>query len=233
MYALVELHDDNYQELANRTWHDNKLTYAELHGYKTFCRTDNFVPNSGLGYQKIHYIKELLETNPDVEWFWWTGTDTMITNFATRIEDRILGDYHFIISVDVNGINADSFLIRNTPEGRAYIDHLLELEEECSKHWDGEQRAIAVSLGLPVTAQTRFWDGIEICERWRDHVKLMPQRYMNSFNYQLYGNTYTDHRDSLGWDGNWQLGDWLIHWPAIPLNYRLELANFYKEHIII
>jgi hypothetical protein len=232
MYALVELHDDKYQELADKTWHDNKLLYAEMHGYKTFCRTDNFVPNAGIGYQKIHFIKELLATNPDVEWFWWTGTDTMITNFATRIQDRILGDYHFIVSVDVNGINADSFLVRNTPEGRAYIDHLLELEEECSKHWDAEQRAMAVSLGLPITAQTRFWDGIEICKRWRDHVKLMPQRYMNSFNYQLYGNTYTDHRDSLGWDGNWQLGDWLIHWPAIPLNYRLELANFYKEHII-
>jgi hypothetical protein len=203
-----------------------------MHGYKVFCRTDNFVPGVGIGYQKIHFIKELMVTNPDVEWFWWTGTDTMITNFATRIEDRILSDYHFIVSVDVNGINADSFLVRNTTEGRAYIDHLLELEAECSKHWDAEQRAMAVSLGLPVTAEKRFWDGIGICERWRDHVKLMPQRYMNSFNYQLYGNTYTDHRDSLGWDGNWQLGDWLIHWPAIPLNYRLELANFYKEHII-
>jgi hypothetical protein len=232
MYALVELHDDKYQQLADKTWHDNKLLYAEMHGYKVFCRTDNFVPGVGIGYQKIHFIKELMVTNPDVEWFWWTGTDTMITNFATRIEDRILSDYHFIVSVDVNGINADSFLVRNTTEGRAYIDHLLELEAECSKHWDAEQRAMAVSLGLPVTAEKRFWDGIEICERWRDHVKLMPQRYMNSFNYQLYGNTYTDHRDSLGWDGNWQLGDWLIHWPAIPLNYRLELANFYKEHII-
>jgi hypothetical protein len=232
MYALVELHDDKYQPLADLTWNQNKLEYAQLHGYKTFCRTDNFVPNVGMGYQKIHYIKELLETNPDIEWFWWTGTDTMITNFATRIEDRILNAYHFICSVDVNGINADSFLIRNTPKGREYIDRLLELEPECSKHWDAEQRAIAVSLGLPVTAEKRFWDDIEICKEWQEYVKLMPQRYMNSFNYQLYGNTYTDHRDSFGWDGNWQLGDWLIHWPAIPLNYRLDLAAFYSEHII-
>ena len=106
MYALVELHDANYQPLADRTWIKNKLIYAELHGYKTFCRTDNFIPDVGIGYQKIYYIKELLETNPDVEWFWWTGTDTMITNFGTRIEDRIDNRYHFITTVDVNGINA-------------------------------------------------------------------------------------------------------------------------------
>ena len=232
MYALVELHDANYQPLADLTWHQNKLEYAKMHGYKTFCRTDNFVPGSGVGYQKIHFIKELLATRPDVEWFWWTGTDTMITNFATRIEDRILSAYHFIVCLDVNGINADSFLVRNSPEGRAYIDHLLALEEECNKHWDVEQRAVAISLGLPVTADQR-WNtpGANVVnEQYRNIVKLMPQRYMNSFNYQLYD--YKDTHDRMGMDGNWAVGDWLIHWPAIQLPNRIQLFNFYKDYII-
>ena len=59
----------------------------------------------------------------------------------------------------------------------------------------------------------------------------MPQRYMNSFNYMLYPQ-YTVTRDKLDFDGNWQLGDWLIHWPATPLDYRIQLANYYKEYII-
>lgn len=232
MYALVELHDANYQALADVTWIDNKLKYAELHGYKTFCRTDNFVPNVGIGYQKIYYIKELMETNPDVEWFWWTGTDTMITNFGTRIQDRIDNRYHAIFTVDVNGINADSFLIRNTPEGRKIINGVLALEQESSKHWDVEQRAISNLLGFPGTSEAGwpFGDDLKITNEYADIVKLVPQRYMNSFNYALYH--YTDHRDKLGWDGNWQLGDWLIHWPATPLDYRLQLYQFYKEHII-
>lgn len=234
MYALVELHDANYQPLADCTWEDNKKSYAQLHGYKTFCKTDNFVPDVGLGYQKIHYVKELLATNPDVEWFWWTGTDTMITNFATRIEDRVLSAYHFIVCADVNGINADSFLVRNSPEGRAYIDHLLALEAECSKHWDVEQRAIATTLGWPATGE-KGWPvpaDLKVCDQYKDIVKVMPQRYMNSFNYQLYGGMYPDPKDKLGFDGNWQLGDWLIHWPAVDVNYRIELYKFYKEYII-
>jgi hypothetical protein len=28
------------------------------------------------------------------------------------------------------------------------------------------------------------------------------------------------------------LGDWLIHWPACDVNYRIQLYNFYKEYII-
>ena len=232
MYALVELHTTNYQPLADATWIDNKLKYAELHGYNTFCRTDNFVPDVGVGYQKIYYIKELMETNPDIKWFWWTGTDTMITNFGTRIEDRIDNRYHAIFTVDVNGINADSFLIRNTPEGRKIIDSVLALEQESSKYWDVEQRAISTLLGFPGTSEAGwpFGDDLKITNEYADTVKLVPQRYMNSFNYSLYH--YTDHRDKLGWDGNWQLGDWLIHWPATQLEYRLQLYQFYKEYII-
>jgi hypothetical protein len=64
----------------------------------------------------------------------------------------------------------------------------------------------------------------------KDIVKIMPQRYMNSYNYQLYN--YTDHRDPAGWNGNWQVGDWLVHWPATTLEYRLQLAEFYKQYII-
>jgi hypothetical protein len=54
---------------------------------------------------------------------------------------------------------------------------------------------------------------------------------MNSFNYMLYPQ-YTVPRDKLDFDGNWQLGDWLIHWPACDVNYRIQLYNFYKEYII-
>jgi hypothetical protein len=232
MYALVELHDANYQPLADLTWVENKLEYAKIHGYKAFCRMDNFVPNVGIGYQKIYYIKELLENNPEIEWFWWTGTDTMITNFGTRIEDRIDTRYHFIVAVDKNGINADSFLIRNTPEGQKLFNEVLSLEEASSKFWDVEQRAISNLFGFPGTGEAGWPEGndLKVTNEYKDIVKLVPQRYMNAFNYQLYH--YTDHRDKLGWDGNWQIGDWLIHWPATSLEYRSQLYDFYKEYII-
>jgi len=232
MYALVELHDDKYEPLAQLTWNQNKVPYAELHGYKYFCRTDNFHEGSSIGYQKIWFIKDLMIDHTEIEWFWWTGTDTMITNFGTRIQDRIDTSKHFMICVDVNGINADSFLIRNTEQGRKFINDILTIELEASKHWDSEQRAFATLLGLPITGQyvNTAIDKFQIKNEWKDYVKLLPQRYMNSFNYRLYH--YKDHRDSLGWDGNWQVGDWLIHWPATSLDVRIQLAKHYSKEII-
>jgi len=233
MYGLIEFHYANYKPLAELTWTQNKVVYANLHGYKTFCKNDNFKEGSKIGFQKLWAVKDIMENNRDVDWFWVTGTDAMVTNFATRIEDRINNKYHFIISVDVNGLNADSFLVRNTPEGRGLIDKMLAVEEECSKHWDIEQRAMAVVMGLPVTADPawKLMNGnIQLNDATKDIVKVMPQRFMNSFNYQFYH--YKDHRDTLGWNGNWQVGDWLIHWPATTYESRLHLAEFYKQYII-
>ena len=232
MYALVELHDEKYQPLADLTWNLNKVVYSNRHGYRYFCKTDNLKEGTAMGYQKIWYLKELMNDHPEIEWFWWTGTDTMIMNFSTRLEDRTNNAYHFIACVDINGINADSFLIRNTLEGREFIDSVLSFETECSKEWDCEQRGIANVLGLPYTAQYIgvHPDKFQITNKWKDLVKLFPQRYMNGYNYKLYH--YTDHRDLFGYDGNWNFGDWLIHWPAISLENRINLYHQYKGYVI-
>jgi len=236
MYALITHHDKGYKPLADVTWNGNKLLYAQQHGYATHARTENFTTQrpDGLmtGFEKIYLAKETLEAHPEYEWIWWTGTDTLIMNFSTRMEDRVNNAYHFIISVDINGINADSFLVRNTPEGRGFLDDVLANKEEASKFWDTEQRAIAMTIGLPGTGDP--WpaaDQIVIKEQYKNVVKLMPQRYMNGFNYELYP-VYSHHRDKLDFDGNWQFGDWLIHWPATGLEHRLHLADFYKDYII-
>jgi hypothetical protein len=236
-YALITHHDPGYQKLADVTWHENKTAYAARHGYAMHARTDNFhtlLPNGLMtGFEKIQLARQTLEEHPEYEWIWWTGTDTMITNFSTRIEDRVNNAYHFIVCVDVNGINDDSFLVRNSPEGKAFLDDVLAGQEEGLKFWDGEQRVIANLLGFPGTGEAGwpYGDQVQVNDKYKNIVKVMPQRYMNSFNYLLYPQ-YNPPRDKLDFDGNWQLGDWLIHWPACDVNYRLELAKFYKEYII-
>ena len=234
MYALISLHDEKYQPLGDLTWDQNKLVYAQRHGYAAHLKTDNFIGDiKAIGFEKIHFAKQILEEHPEYEWIWWTGTDTMITNFSTRIEDRVNNAYHFIVCVDINGINADSFLVRNTPEGRGFLDDVLAIQDQAMQYWDTEQWAIANLLGFPGTSLPGwpYGDALQITNKYKDIVKLMPQRYMNSFNYMLYPQ-YKVTRDKLDFDGNWQLGDWLIHWPATPLDYRIQLANFYKEYII-
>jgi len=238
MYAIFTHHNAAYQELADMTWHQNKLIYAKKHGYATHVQTDNFVTANGkvpmTGFEKVYQAKVILEEHPEYEWIWWTGTDSLITNMNVRLEDRVLNQYHFIVSTDVNGINADSFLLRNSPEGRKFLDDWLAMEEECSTFWDTEQRAIALMLGLPVTADPSWAPPgpFEVCEQYQSIVKVVPQRYLNSYNYNVYGNEYPDQRDKSGVNGNWSFGDWLIHWPGTPMHMRLELAKFYIAHVM-
>lgn len=237
MFALITHHDPGYQKLADVTWHQNKAEYCRKHGYDAIARTDNFVtraPNGLMtGFEKIHLALDILEKNSQYEWIWWTGTDTMITNMSTRLEDRCNNAYHFIVCVDINGINADSFLVRNTEEGRSFLRDILSKEEEYLKFWDTEQRAIANLLGFPGTSEAGWPYGkqLQILNKYKDIVKVMPQRYMNSFNYQLYPQ-YKVPRDKLDFDGNWQIGDWLIHWPAVNLDGRIQLAQIYNQYII-
>jgi hypothetical protein len=137
-----------------------------------------------------------------------------------------------MICVDVNGLNADSFLIRNTSEGREILDSIIALEPECSKFWDTEQRAMAMIMGVPVPNETPWPISpyVTLNKKYESIIKILPQRFMNSFNYKLYH--YTDQRDKLGIDGNWNIGDWLIHWPATQLELRLQLAEFYNKYIL-
>lgn len=228
MYALFTQHDEAYAPLSSLTWDQNKMIYAKRHGYATHVLTDKFVN----GFQKIHMAKNILENNPNYKWIWWTGADSLITNMKIKIEDRVMDQYHFLISVDNNGLNADSLLIRNSPEGRAIIDDILSKEAECSQYWDSEQKALGYTLGVPLTHTWTTFGPITIGEKWRGKAKIVPQKYFNSYDYKFYGDLMPDHRDRLGVIGHWSYGDWLIHWPAITLYSRIDLANFYSQYII-
>jgi hypothetical protein len=240
MHAIMSFNNELYQPLADITWHQNKKIYAKLYSYETFYRNDNFRLNSNIGYQKIYDIKDIMETRPDIEWIWVTGADSLITNFSIKIEDKIDNRYHFMISVDYNNINSDSFLIRNTPEGKSLIDYLIQVEEAACKEWDTDQRALAWALGIPTSGNV--WPNIPyypVSDRFKNIAKIYPQTYMNSYNYDLYIrymkslNPAAEDYDVFGYRGNWKKGDWLIHWPGISLEERIVLANIYIHRVIL
>jgi hypothetical protein len=213
MQALITIYDEKYKPLADLTWTKNKVEYAKQHGYEALAKTDQFVPDIKLGFQKIWWLKDLMVSRPDIEWFWWTGCDSMITNFDIEIEDRIDNDYHFIVASDCNGLNSDSFLIRNTPEGRGFIDHLQSIEPRLRDHKWEDQQAI-----------------IESVDQFKDIVKIVPQKDLNAYPTAVYNNQ--SHLDLFGNDGTWRPGDLLIHWPGLSLERRIWLANFYRDYII-
>lgn len=74
--------------------------------------------------------------------------------------------------------------------------------------------------------------------QWQEIIATLPQRRMNSYDYTLYLEMYPDMpgvkaaKDIFGNDGQWKVGDFLIHWPGLPLKQRLGLAAHYLTQVV-
>jgi hypothetical protein len=215
--CVTSINYENYTTLSNLTW-PNKVAYAISHGYSSFHKKDGFLGgNIVLGFEKIHYIKVLLETT-DYDWILFVGCDTLITNFNISIESIIEAhavdaETCFIVCQDVNGINMDVFLVKNSPEGKQLMNTIWDSHIIFNTRWCYEQQW--------------FWDNANNYSSW---IKQISQRVMNSYEYSLYRNH--GHIDKTGQDGRWQTGDFLIHWAGIELPKRIELFKKYQQLII-
>jgi hypothetical protein len=218
--AIVSCHNQSYIPLANLTWDKNKKLYAERHGYSAECKLwEN--RNNPPGWEKMLHVKELFsDPTKNISWAWVTGCDSLITNFDTPITSIIDEAYHFIISADINELNADSFLIKNSPEGNEYLDFLL------SKMKD------PVFMNQPPIGHGRFEQGamVDTYEQWKHIIKVVPQRTFNSYDYS-YLAWQPPQIDKTGAHGNWMQGDLLIHLPAMTLPRRIKYVEHYMNCI--
>ena len=208
-FALVTAHTANYQPLADITWDQNKKLYAELHGYDAIAKTDGYrYPLRDISYERTELIIKLLESGR-YDWIHACGCDTMITNFTIRLEDIADNDYDFVIATDCYNLNNDSMLIRNAPASIAWLRHVVSLREQ-----------YATAKWLDQSAM------IDTVDMMGDRIKIVAQRELNSYNYDLYPmEPHIYKKDMLGNDGQWQPGDFLIHWPAVPVPQRITMAQ--------
>jgi hypothetical protein len=134
----------------------------------------------------------------------------MITNFDISLESLVDDNFDFVIAVDCYNINNDSFLARATPNTIQWLRNIVSLREAYSDAKWLDQSAM-----------------IDTIDMMKDRIKIVPQRTMNSYNYDLYPGLvpHIYKKDLFGNDGQWQSGDFLIHWPAVPLEKRIELAQ--------
>jgi hypothetical protein len=137
----------------------------------------------------------------------------MITNFDIELRDLVSPYEFFIIGSDVHNLNADSFFIRNC---QTSINFFTEIFNDRNKYVD-EQQAFHML-------------------HQKYNFKVIPQKFINSYDYTLYTslepfnkNGYQPECESgldiFGQLGQWTPGDFLIHWPGITLDKRIELAR--------
>jgi len=215
--ALACAWDNSYAPLANITWEQNKKVYAERYGY--LAESKIWQPSRiSPGWQKMIHIKELFDDrSKNIEWVWATGCDSMITNFDINIKSIIDDNYHFIIGADINSINADSFLIRNSQEGNLYLNMILSKINEPRYNIQPTQFEQQVMM--------------ETQEEWKHIIKVVPQRVFNSYDYS-YLPWPSPQMDKTGNHGNWMQGDFVIQWPAMTLQRRIKYAEHYSNCVM-
>lgn len=215
---ITSLNYDNYNTLSAITWEHNKVLYAERHGYSHFRQTEDKMLKNGLvlGFEKIYYIWKLLETN-EYDYIWFVGCDTLIMNFNKRVEDVIAfadKNESFIVATDCNGINMDSFIVKNTDDGKRLLKECYDSHERLNSVWCYEQQW--------------FWDNKDA---YKDVIKIVPQKTFNSYYSKiLYPNQ--SHFDTLGTSSDFSRGDFLLHFAGIQLEKRIKLTKHFSQQII-
>jgi hypothetical protein len=208
--AIVSMFNEKHADLAAYSW-TNKEQYAAKHNYKAIAKTSNF-SREQIHFDKFSHILDVLNSDSNIDWVWWLDNDAMITNFDQRLEDLIDDDYHVIMGVDIASINTGSFLVRNSMQARQWLEFLLSKKGEYKNDtkWF-EQQAV-----------------IDFYPKFQDIFKVIPQRLINSYDYQMYG---VSPEDLLGYSGQWLPGDFVIHWPGLNNQVRIQLAQKFQTHL--
>lgn len=221
IFAILSLCTENYQALANLTW-PNKVEYARQYKYNFLCKNNDFTLKHASG-EKLLFIKKYLTENPNTQWVWWLDIDTLITNFHIKIEDRIDDNYDFIITKDINGINAGSFFIKNSPAGNELLDWMIDVYPIFEKQtgFFAEQTAMEAAMHI---------------EKFKKITKFVSQKSINSYHDSLNPvyNILSNQWVRLGPDAIWERGDFVVHFPGTTMEQRLTqlVPHYYRTGII-
>ncbi len=199
-YAEVGLITDKAREDYCANWRALGRDYTHRAVVGDYCALP-------FGFQRMKLIRDILDEPNAPDLVFWQGCDTIITNPNVAVEDITEGrhtrDYHFYVTYDVHGINADSFLIRNTPWARQWLDFILSKEPEYRNDCWSEQRVIQ-----------HHWQD----ERWLYRILTLPQSVANSY---LYVPLYQPWPQDT--PGQFKRGDYLLHLPGCDKTKRLDI----------
>jgi hypothetical protein len=213
--AIASMHDANYAWLSPYTWDLNGLAYAQEWGYMTTLVDPGH--NMPPGFAKINHMLQFGLDNPHVEWIFWKDCDSLLTNFSIQLEDIADPKYHVLLTSFWNGINAGMMMVRNSPQGQGWLKMIMDnMPQYQFSHWLEQQVMI------------------DKMEEYKDIVKLVPQRTFNAacFSDGCHGDAPPNPVDLLGTDGQWQQGDFAMHWPGQANQLRASLVNKYFPLII-
>lgn len=189
--AVYIYYTPSWQELADLTLpvvHD----YCAKHNYKPFIHESKH--NDSWADRKMYGIRIFFELWQDYDFIWVLDCDTLITNHSIPFTQLVDYEHDIFITQDVNGINAGSWIIRNTPESLKFVETIID-------NFDAPHEQILMN---------RYLDMVK--------VKYLPHPSINSYKYELY-----DYGEKSHSEGQWEPGDLLLHLPGLSLEKRIEI----------
>lgn len=190
------------------------------------------VVGGGLYWQKITAVKSTLDEMVEgsqlrrYAWVMWLDADIIITHKARSLTEVLQQaidsaaqasheSTHVILSSDASGpVNAGAFLIRNSPEGRAFIDTVAAMHPLFKDIPLQDQPAMTAAAFINETQPN------QPCRiAVHPHMVIAPQRIFNSF--VNLGPRYKIHPENVAW----QLGDFAAHYAGVNVFRRALLMQ--------
>lgn len=198
--CVLILYTELWQPMADIVL-PNIRAYCDKHGYDyQFMQYPEPYP-SNFGFNKLIEILDLFKLQRhDV--IWSLDLDATITNHNIKVEQFLDDEHDFFITRDVNGINAGSFLVRNTAWAKEFMEYLVGFKDVTNCEQD------AIDLYM--------------VDNECDKIKVLEHPSINSYNYEL----YPEHGETRKREeGHWHDGDFVLHLPGIGVAKRLEILS--------
>jgi len=208
--AITTHYGESYQPLADIVLPNTKY-YSALHGYSFFVNKCQTTKNGMYGFIKTKDARKLLD---EFDVVMWIECDAMIMNHNIKIESFLDEEHDVYLTRDVNGENSAVAIFKATQFSKDLLDHIQSKEAE-------------------------LWDEQAVFENYKsDKIHCLPHPSINSYLYELYGESYGKIGEPLPHkptheEGNFEVGDFILHCPGMTLDARLKIFNEYKNKIVL
>lgn len=212
--AIIDAHDHNYDEIADISM-PNREKYAKKHGY-TFhvYKFNKLVPEQrSPHWGRVLAIEQFL---PSYDWIFYCDTDAIILNDTMKIEDQIDDKYDIIAGPmpHEGHLSTAGLIIKNSPwvmnflkvwySQTHFIDHPYFATAE------SDHGATSTDGGGMFFEQSAFEFLYDTNAEIRGKIKRIPRKFFNA----IASSAYMYNR-----------GDFLIHFPGIPKQDKLNLMK--------
>lgn len=206
--------DNSFAEVGGLTYPILEK-YANRHSYHPNLFT-NKTTNRFPVWEKIKIIYDNLYNH---DWCVWIDCDALITNHTIKLESIIDDNYNFIAANDVHGFNSGVFFIKGKKNwSKEFLEYTWNISPNdevysdwpCYNQTQGEQRALKAAIR----------DNKE-----PNKINIVNQKLFNCYLYNLYNRPETT-------EGNWEIGDFILHLPAVDNQKRVEIFTEKLKDII-